>query len=76
MIRREPVDARRENRLHGRRYPQLAKRLGEFYGSVAHQRALIKQHLHSLFHEKRVALGLFNNQPLQRLQVLAVTKQR
>ena len=40
--------------------------LVSFIVAVAHQRAFIEQHLHRLFHEKRVALGLFYDQSFQR----------
>ena len=75
MIRRQPVDARGENRLHRRRDFELAERLGEFGCPVAHQCALIEQHQHRLFHEERIAFGLLDDQPLERLQVLAVAEQ-
>ena len=39
LIRRQPVDARGENRLHRRRNLQFAQRLGELDDAVAHQRA-------------------------------------
>ena len=73
----QAIDARRENRLHGRRNLQLGQRLGELdRRRVAHQRALVEQHLYRLFHEERIALGLLDDQALERRQLGAVTEQR
>src|SRR6266851_1594490 len=67
---RQTIDSRGENILHRRRNPQLCQWLDEFEASVAYQRPVIQQHYHRLFHEERVALGLFDNEPLEWNQIL------
>ena len=70
VIRRQPVDPRREDRLYGRRNLQLAKRLDEpDCRAVARNRAFVEQHLNHLLHEERVTLGLFNDEFFERRQV-------
>ncbi len=73
LIGRQAVDARSENCLHRGRNVQLGQRLGEMRHPVAHQRPLVEQHLHRLFHEKGVALRLLDDHTLERrhLRVLA-----
>ena len=43
--------------------------LRELHRAVAHQRSLIEQHLHRLFHEERVALGLLDDYALEWCQL-------
>ena len=50
--------------------------LVSFTDAVAHQRTFVEQHLHRLFHEERVALGLLDDHALERQQILAVAEQR
>ena len=64
--RRQPIDARGENILHRGRNLQLRQRLGQPDYAVAHQRTVIEQHLHRLFHEKRIALGPFDDKAFER----------
>ena len=50
---------------------------GELHrGAIADQRTLVQQHLHRLFHEERVALGLLGDQSLERNQIFFVAEQR
>ena len=44
--------------------------------AIAHQRAFIEQHLHRLFHEKRIALGAFDDEALEWRQLGAVAEHR
>ena len=76
LLRRQPVDTRREHALHRGRDLHRVHRLGKLHTSVALQHAVFEQNLDDLLHEEGIGLGPFDDQALDRNQILAVAQQR
>src|SRR5579872_160030 len=76
LTRGKAIDTSREERLNGRRDAKLAQRLGKLDSRpLSRQCAFIQQHLHRLFHEEWIALGAFDDERLERLEVGRVAQQ-
>ena len=72
----QAVDTGAKNALHGGWNPHLPQRAGHPDVAVARQHAFIKEPLHQLLDEERIAAALVGNQPLERPQFGRIAEQR
>ena len=76
VLGRQPVDARRQDRLSGRRDLQIVRRLRQAIGAaLAGQRFGLYQRPDALLEEEGVAVGARDQQVLERLKAGVVPEQ-
>ena len=76
LLRGQPVDARRQHRLHRRRHLDGRQGLRQPIGPrLAHQHPGLHQGAHALFQEEGIALRARDQQPLERRQAGVLPQQ-
>jgi hypothetical protein len=77
VLRREPVDARRQDRLHRRRHVDGLRGLHESVrAALAQKRPIVDEAPHALLEEQGIALGPREKEPLQEIEAGVAPEQR
>ena len=77
VLWRQPVDARRQDRLHRRRHVDGVRGLHEpVRAALAHEHPVVDEAPHALLEEERIALGPREEEPLQGLEAGVAPEQR
>ena len=76
VLRRQPVDPRRQDRLHRRGHVDGFRGLHEpIRAPLAHEPPVVREVPHTLLEEERIALGPREEEPFQGLETSVATEQ-